>query len=81
MQSIAARPDGGGLSGISSVDQRERYYAYRHVAPYPAYVAFGIATEAVLQPGSVANFLTATERGLFHPQVSRGQSVELFGER
>ncbi|ANY84213.1 hypothetical protein BB934_38930 (plasmid) [Microvirga ossetica] len=50
MQSIAARPDAGGLSGISSTDQRERYYAYRHVAPYPAYVAFGIATEAVLQP-------------------------------
>jgi signal transduction histidine kinase/CheY-like chemotaxis protein len=50
MQSIAARPDAGRQSGISSVDQRERYYAYRHVAPYPAYVAFGIATEAVLQP-------------------------------
>jgi signal transduction histidine kinase/ActR/RegA family two-component response regulator len=49
MRSIAAQPDGGVMSGISSTDQRERYYAYRHVGAYPVYVAFGIDAAVVLQ--------------------------------
>jgi signal transduction histidine kinase len=48
MRSIAAQPDGGVLSGISSTDRRERHYAYRHVGDYPVYVAFGIDTDVVL---------------------------------
>jgi signal transduction histidine kinase/ActR/RegA family two-component response regulator len=49
MRSIAAQPDGGVMAGVSSTDQRERYYAYRHVGSYPIYVAFGIDADVVLQ--------------------------------
>ncbi|HZA93189.1 MAG TPA: histidine kinase dimerization/phospho-acceptor domain-containing protein, partial [Gemmatimonadales bacterium] len=49
MRSIAAQPEGGVLSGISSTDQRERYYAYRHVGAYPVYVAFGLDADVVLR--------------------------------
>ncbi|WP_414474331.1 response regulator [Microvirga sp. M2] len=49
MRSIAIQPDGGVLSGISSIDQRERYFAYRHVGAYPVYVAFGIDAAVVLR--------------------------------
>jgi len=49
MQSIAANPAGGVLSGVSSTDRRERFYAYRQVAPYPVFVAFGIGSDAVFQ--------------------------------
>lgn len=48
MRSIAEKPDGGVLSGMSSTDQRERYYAYRHVGDYPVYVAFGVDAAVVL---------------------------------
>lgn len=48
MKSIAAQPDGGVLFGVSSTDQRERYYAYRQVGTYPVYVAFGIDAAVVL---------------------------------
>jgi signal transduction histidine kinase/ActR/RegA family two-component response regulator len=47
MRSIAAQSDGGVLFGTSSTDQRERYYAYRHVGAYPVYVAFGIDAAVV----------------------------------
>jgi signal transduction histidine kinase len=49
MRSIAAQSDGGVLLGTSSTDQRERYYAYRHVGAYPVYVAFGIDAAVVLE--------------------------------
>ncbi|WP_315975121.1 hybrid sensor histidine kinase/response regulator [Microvirga yunnanensis] len=49
MRSIAAQPEGGVLFAVSSSDQRERYYAYRHVSGYPVYVTFGIDAAAVLQ--------------------------------
>jgi signal transduction histidine kinase/ActR/RegA family two-component response regulator len=48
MRSIAAQPDGGVMVGVSSTDQRERYYAYRHAGAYPVYVAFGIDADVVL---------------------------------
>lgn len=48
MRSIAAQSDGGVLFGTSSTDQRERYYAYRHVGAHPVYVAFGIDAAVVL---------------------------------
>nr|WP_245273013.1 response regulator [Microvirga lotononidis] len=48
MRSIADEPDGGVLFGVSSTDQRERYYAYRHVGSYPVYVAFGIDADVAL---------------------------------
>jgi signal transduction histidine kinase/CheY-like chemotaxis protein len=48
MRSIAAQPEGGVLFGVSSTNQRERYYAYRHVGAYPVYVAFGIDADTVL---------------------------------
>nr|WP_246408186.1 hybrid sensor histidine kinase/response regulator [Microvirga lupini] len=48
MRSIAAQPDGGVMVGVSSTDQRERYYAYRHVGAYPIYVAFGVDADVVL---------------------------------
>jgi signal transduction histidine kinase/ActR/RegA family two-component response regulator/phenylpyruvate tautomerase PptA (4-oxalocrotonate tautomerase family) len=48
MRSIAAQSDGGVLFGTSSTDQRERYYAYRHVGTYPVYVAFGIDAAVAL---------------------------------
>jgi signal transduction histidine kinase/CheY-like chemotaxis protein len=49
MRAISARPSGGGLSGLSTTDQRERFYAYRRVSPYALYVAFGIDAAVVLQ--------------------------------
>jgi signal transduction histidine kinase/CheY-like chemotaxis protein len=48
MRSIAAQSDGGVLFGVSSTDQRERYYAYRRVGAYPIYVAFGIDADVVM---------------------------------
>lgn len=47
MRSIAARPDGGTFSGISTTDGLERFYAYRRVVPYPVYVVSGIGFDAV----------------------------------
>lgn len=49
MRSIATQPDRGDSSGVSSADRRERLYAYRYVAPYPVYVAFGIDRATVAQ--------------------------------
>jgi signal transduction histidine kinase/CheY-like chemotaxis protein len=48
MRSIAAQPDGGVVFGVSSTDQRERYYAYRHVGAYPISVAFGVDADVVM---------------------------------
>ncbi|WP_046866200.1 response regulator [Microvirga massiliensis] len=48
MQSIASRPEGKVLSGNSTADRRERIYTYRHVVPYPVYVAFGIDADVIL---------------------------------
>ena len=48
MRSFAAQSDGGVLFGISSTDQRDRYYAYRHVGAYPVYVTFSIDAAVVL---------------------------------
>jgi signal transduction histidine kinase/CheY-like chemotaxis protein len=48
MRSIAAQPYAGAGSGISSTNQRERYYAYRRVGAYPVYVAFGMDADVVL---------------------------------
>jgi signal transduction histidine kinase/CheY-like chemotaxis protein len=48
MRSIAAQPYGGAGSGISSTNQRERYFAYRRVGAYPVYVAFGMDADVVL---------------------------------
>jgi signal transduction histidine kinase len=47
MRSIAAQPNGGVMVGVSSTDQRERHYAYRHVGAYPIYVAFGVDADVV----------------------------------
>jgi signal transduction histidine kinase/CheY-like chemotaxis protein len=49
MRAIAARPEGGHLSGISTTDQLLRFYAYRHVSPYPLYVTFGVDADVVFQ--------------------------------
>ncbi len=49
MRSIAAQPGGGMFSGISMTDGRERFYAYRHVSPYPLYVSSGIDVDAILR--------------------------------
>jgi signal transduction histidine kinase/CheY-like chemotaxis protein len=48
MRSIAAQPYGGVASGISSTNQRERYFAYRRVGDYPVYVAFSMDADVVL---------------------------------
>ena len=48
MRSIAAQPYGGAASGISSTNQRERYFAYRRVGDYPVYVAFSMDADVVL---------------------------------
>ncbi|HZH51540.1 MAG TPA: response regulator [Microvirga sp.] len=48
MLGIADRPEGGTVSGVSTTDRRERFYAYRRVAPYPVYVALGTDVDAVL---------------------------------
>jgi signal transduction histidine kinase/CheY-like chemotaxis protein len=42
MRAIAEKPDAGSLEGVSTVDQHQRRYAYRRVAPYPLYVVFGL---------------------------------------
>jgi signal transduction histidine kinase len=48
MQSIATQPEGKVLSGTSTADRRELFYAYRHVAPFPVYVAFGLDADVIL---------------------------------
>ena len=49
MREIADRPEGGFASGVSSVDGRERMFAYRKVAGYPLYVVSAAETAAVLR--------------------------------
>lgn len=48
MQAIRAQPIGGQVSGLSQVDQRQRVFAYRRVAPYPLYVSFAIDEHVIL---------------------------------
>ena len=49
MKAIAAQPQAGFVRGVSSVDGRERFYAYHKVAAHPMYVALGVETSVVLQ--------------------------------
>ena len=49
MREIAARPDSGFASAPSSVDGRERLFAYRKVAGYPLYVSLGMDKAVALQ--------------------------------
>jgi signal transduction histidine kinase len=49
MKTIAAQPLAGFLRGVSTIDGRERFYAYHKVAAHPMYVALGIETSVVLQ--------------------------------
>ncbi|WP_270936547.1 hybrid sensor histidine kinase/response regulator, partial [Falsiroseomonas oryzae] len=49
MRAIAERPEGSFLRGISTIDGRERAYAYRRVGSYPLYVGFGVETSALLR--------------------------------
>ncbi len=48
MRAIQARPEGGQVSGVSQVDQRQRIFAYRRVAPYPLYVSFAKDQHVIL---------------------------------
>jgi len=48
MRAIATG-DRGVFVTHSGLDQRERYYAYRRVAPYPVYVTYGLDREVMLE--------------------------------
>ena len=49
MREIAVHPDSGFASAPSSVDGRERLFAYRKVAGYPLYVSLGMDKAVALQ--------------------------------
>ncbi len=49
MREIAARPEQGFATAASSVDGKQRMYAYRKVSGYPLYVALGAEKAVVLQ--------------------------------
>jgi signal transduction histidine kinase len=49
MQRIAEQPDGGVFQARLHMDGVDRTYAYRRVAGYPVYVAFGMDEAAVMQ--------------------------------
>jgi signal transduction histidine kinase len=49
MRAIAVQPRAGFVRGVSTIDRRERFYAYRQVAAHPMYVALGVETSVVLQ--------------------------------
>jgi signal transduction histidine kinase/CheY-like chemotaxis protein len=46
---IASDPDGRPFFAVSPSDQRQRLYAYRHVGPYPLFVAFSVESGVLLQ--------------------------------
>lgn len=49
MQHIAEQPEGGVFQARLQMDGVDRTYAYRRVAGYPVYVAFGMDEAAVMQ--------------------------------
>ncbi len=49
MQHLAEQPDGGVFQARLLLDGVDRTYAYRRVAGYPVYVAFGMDEEAIMQ--------------------------------
>jgi signal transduction histidine kinase/ActR/RegA family two-component response regulator len=49
MREIATQPAGGTFRGISSIDGRERLYAYRRLGAYPLYVGFGVETADLMR--------------------------------
>jgi signal transduction histidine kinase/ActR/RegA family two-component response regulator len=49
MRAIAQQPAGGLLTGVSSLDGKERLYAYRRLGAYPLYVGFGVETDELLR--------------------------------
>lgn len=50
MRSIAQSPAGGLRRGVSTLDGRDRIFAFRQVGAYPAYVAFGVDMDTLLAP-------------------------------
>ena len=48
MEAIA-KGDAGYFRGYSTIDQIERFYAFRKVADFPIYVGFGVSVNRVLQ--------------------------------
>ena len=49
MKAIAAHADHGFFRGFSSLDGRERIYAYHRISPYPVYIVFGADVADVVQ--------------------------------
>jgi len=49
MRAIAERPSGGAFRGVSSLDGKDRLYAYRRLGPWPLYVGFGVETRELMR--------------------------------
>jgi signal transduction histidine kinase len=48
MQMIRSKPDAGGLTAVSVVDNVRRVFAYRRVAPFGLYVSFAVDESVIL---------------------------------